>query len=505
MFFKRRTIFGLLSNALEHTHKTSLFSLFSGFLATTRSMLFLLFCFYLLVVSGEEEYLFWEACEKGDVMSMGALSDKVDVNFEDEGGRTPLLLTILHRRREATRWLVKETKVDVDLVGRWPGPRETPFAVAAAMGDVVTMEILVEAGANVNFGEPLVAAAAQGQTEALKFLLGVGAEIDRQREGASAAALAASGCHPESLEVLLDHGASLKGEDTSLLHLAAQAESIECVKILLERGADPEGRSQVLRPAHNENPSRDELRGGLTPLMSAAAAGNLEAVKLLVKNVNAFDASGMNAMAWACQVPNGQRTTEILVELHRNNSRDDSLTLDGRFLMHVAAESGNARAIAWLVDIRNHPVDLLSAKKQTPLFCAVTKKANKVAINALLRRGADVNYRDPKDKATPLIAAVIAGDKLIVKLLLKHGADPLLTLATGEFPSQLAPKTPQGRQLKFALSKAERAAYLRLHSKDTTTRNEPPAEEVGETQVVEDLFLEDDEEDPSSEQQQDEL
>ena len=83
-------------------------------------------------------------------------------------------------------------------------------------------------------------------------------------------------------------------------------------------------------------------------------------------------------------------------------------------------------------DVRGKPVNSLRSR---------------ACVKALLRRGADVNYA-AADGATPLIAAASAVHKGVCRLLLKRGANALAQLKSGEFPSQVTPKTPHGRMLK---------------------------------------------------------
>lgn len=156
----------------------------------------------------------------------------------------------------------------------------------------------------------------------------------------------------------------------------------------------------------NDSPKRYELRGGMTALMSAASAGSVPNIELLLSHaqktfrgnspvsfedyVNAVDVSGLTAMAWACSVPNRDLTIKTLEVLDANGARDDSLTVDGRGLMHVAANGRNARAVAWLVDVKRHAVDARSPGKQhTPLLIAAFQ-GSPACVRALLRRGADV-------------------------------------------------------------------------------------------------------------------
>ena len=84
---------------------------------------------------------------------------------------------------------------------------------------------------------------------------------------------------------LLDAGADVHVADTlsgeSLLHYAARAPTADAVKVALAAGAHVGRRSGVGVPTdvseaydEGQEPRREDLRGGLTPLMAAAIGGH---------------------------------------------------------------------------------------------------------------------------------------------------------------------------------------------------------------------------------------
>ena len=70
-----------------------------------------------------------------------------------------------------------------------------------------------------------------------------------------------------------------------MLHYAAQAQSADAVIVALEAGANVLARSNVMRPRADDEtkePAREDLRGGLTPIMAAAAASSVESLTALL-------------------------------------------------------------------------------------------------------------------------------------------------------------------------------------------------------------------------------
>ncbi len=91
---------------------------------------------------------------------------------------------------------------------------------------------------------PLMLSAFNGHSEIVLELLARGAEVDRRdRAGRSALLYASTGSFPETVQILLDQGADPNLVDagehfTPLMHAAAEG-NLEVVKILLKYGADP--------------------------------------------------------------------------------------------------------------------------------------------------------------------------------------------------------------------------------------------------------------------------
>ena len=160
---------------------------------------------------------------------------------------------------------------------------------AATRSDFAAIDELLKAGANVNGatdrqGEasPLIGAARQGQLEAVRVLLDRGAD--------------------PNMPVL--------GDGSPLIGAAARGH-LEVVSLLLDRGADPNqavefdgspliaaaemGRTEVVRLLLDRGANVDQIvPGDENALIKASARGHLEVVKLLVSR-----GADVNARAWA--------------------------------------------------------------------------------------------------------------------------------------------------------------------------------------------------------------
>ena len=120
---------------------------------------------------------------------------------------------------------------------------------AALDGDLKGVEEALKAGANVNGVEEegrtaLMFSAFNGHSEIVLKLLDEDAGVDRRDlMGRTALLYAATGPFPETVRILLDKGAEPNVVDSDehfspLMHAAAEG-NLDVVKILLEAGSDP--------------------------------------------------------------------------------------------------------------------------------------------------------------------------------------------------------------------------------------------------------------------------
>ncbi|PNT62973.1 uncharacterized protein LOC100822981 isoform X2 [Brachypodium distachyon] len=187
------------------------------------------------------------------------------------------------------RFLVEDLRLDIDAAGPHG---ETPLTFAMGIQNVAMVRYILEQGAdpekaNAKGSTPLHFATGIGNLEIVELLLSNGACVNGLSLGGTALHAAVHDGRDDIVKVLLDnhadHKITLSGTGYTALVIATMVGSLKCVKLLLEAGADVDGKS-------NE-----------TPLMFAASTGGLtDILKCLVlagADANVTDSKAMLATA----------------------------------------------------------------------------------------------------------------------------------------------------------------------------------------------------------------
>jgi ankyrin repeat protein len=335
------------------------------------------------------------------------LSQRVDVNAPDVEG-----MTALHW---AAHWNDLDTAKR--LLGRGANAKAanrygvTPLHEASTVGNVALIEVLLKAGADANatFGDgetPLMTAARTGNVDAVKMLLTFGANVDARE--------------------------AFRGQ-TALMWAAAE-DHAAVVKVLIELKADVNARSlQYEFPnltGGNGGIIHDRPEGGLTPLFFAARQGAIESADLLI-------AAGADLSVTEPQYGFTPLQTAIF-----NGHYDLAARLVDK------GADVNDGSLYVTVEMRN-----LATYSNRPNPPETDKQLTAADLLArLLDRGADPNRpytkRIPPRQAqgditvtpgaTPLYRAVKATDLPTIRLLLDHGANPLVAIKDRSTPLMVA-------------------------------------------------------------------
>ncbi|XP_065897290.1 transient receptor potential cation channel subfamily A member 1-like [Dysidea avara] len=313
------------------------------------------------------------------------LNSAVDINQVDAEGNAPLHVAIKNGFIEAMKCLLERKDIDSSVLNN---EMESPFHTA------------------VRYGSPELVREYMSHDTVDYFVKG--------RRGRIAFHLAAELDRHEIVEVILEFAKRAQctckqsgafrlcakdDDELTPLHLAARSGSARCLDVMIAH-AQSVGYpvEKILSFLDDENS---------TPLHSAVDAGYTEVVEVLMK----YGAS-------PTVMKEGQPSP-----------------------LHLAAFLGS---ISVLKALGKHctleQLEIQNSEGRVALQIAAFSSRNVECVQYFIDQGCDVNHQDTFNKTTPLLAAVCSGALASVKVLLKHGANPLLQLDDGCNALQLAIK-----------------------------------------------------------------
>ncbi|KAL1632792.1 hypothetical protein SLS56_003282 [Neofusicoccum ribis] len=343
----------------------------------------------------------------------------------------------------------------------WLAVKESRSAVA---------EYLLNRGADVTIAEksgwtPLHSAAEWNRMEMVRSLVGHGADVNAKGgSGFTPLRFAVTRGNVDVAAYLLEHGADSSEflDGLGLLHVAAQNNFLEMVKLLLKYRIDLDIKSlggwtplacsarnghqdvTVFLLAQGANLSIQDA-GGWDPLTGAASNGHVSVVELLLKHgaeVSAQANDGWTALRAAAQ--NGHAD---IVDLLLNRGADtEKRDNEGCTALRCSAAKGHSDIVARLL---KHGADATSlcSKGYLPLHASYDHVET---IKILLDHGIDVNAKDP-DGWTVLRWAIREGAYEAVVYLLSRGADAVTACSNGYAPLHAAASVNRARIIQALL------------------------------------------------------
>lgn len=359
-----------------------------------------------------------DAARRGDRAAViGLLRSGADVNAAAGDGTTALHWAVYHE--------------DVDLVKR-----------------------LIKARANVQkqnrYGAtPMSEASVTGNVEILRSLLRAGADVESPNaEGQTALMIVARSSNVAAAKLLLDHGARVNAREmwrqqTPLIWAAGQSQP-EMIRLLLKYGADPNARSAVNRWERGVSAEpRVHFRrpGGWTPLLYAARQGCVECVRALIDGGADPDmADPENVTPLLLAIINLHfDVAKLLLERGANPNKWD---WRGRTPLYAAVDMNTLPQGGWpdrpSLD-RTTPLELIELLLKAGANPNAQLKLYQIGRSMKDDRGRDLML---SIGATPLLRAAKAFDAPAMRLLLKYGADPELANEGLVTPTHIGGITP---------------------------------------------------------------
>ncbi|XP_074846919.1 E3 ubiquitin-protein ligase HACE1 isoform X2 [Carettochelys insculpta] len=225
----------------------------------------------------------------------------------------------------------------------------------------------------------------------------------------------------------------------SLLHIAANCGSVECLVLLLKKGA---------------NPNYQDI-SGCTPLHLAARNGQKKCMSKLLEysaDVNICNNEGLTAIHWLAV--NGR--TELLHDLVQHVNNVDVEDAMGQTALHVACQNGHKTTVQCLLD-SGADINRPNVSGATPLYFACSHGQRDTA-QILLLRGA--KYLPDKNGVSPLDLCVQGGYGETCEILIQH--HPRLFQTIIQMTQNEDLRENMLRQVLEHLSQQSESQYLKI-------------------------------------------
>lgn len=325
----------------------------------------------------------------------------------------PKLAALIAAVRSGARGAVEPLLANRDLVNAKDPAGSTPLHHAAAFGDLDTVKLLLDAGAEINA---------------------------KNRRGSTPLHWAID--NEAKVRLLLSRGAAVNARQvegrTPLYQAASLGNANAIVRLLLESGADP----------------NLAMANGRTPLMAAAGRGDVEAMTLLVNaraGVDTRNGAGETALILAA----GDGNPAAVRFLLDNGADARAKTKRSETALGNAGTAGNEETVRLLLD-HGAEVNVRNVRGYSPLMLAASSEAIPAGVvRTLLAKGADASFAADYDETARDLAAK-RGDTQVTRLL---GGLPVSLAAAAPAHDANVPRRSIPAAVQQALSMVEKQSY----------------------------------------------
>lgn len=218
---------------------------------------------------------------------------------------------------------------------------------------------------------------------------------------------AAANGHIECVRVLLELGADINSEDNygaTPVWIAAQNGHFDCISLLCELGAN------VTTTARKDKSS---------PLYAAAYMGHTHCIRLLHQlgcDLNSRDSAGRSPVLVAAKM----NRPEAIKVMHELGADIHVCKFDGASPIYMAAQDNHVECIRLLLQLGGD-VNLAAVEGDSPIWVAA-QNGHAACVQVLLDAGANPNACD-QENVPPVSIACLGAHLECIRLLHKYGAD----------------------------------------------------------------------------------
>ncbi|KAF7893765.1 hypothetical protein EAF00_007279 [Botryotinia globosa] len=347
------------------------------------------------------------------------------VNLPDRQGITALMLAASEGYDLGVKKLLV---VGVDKFLRDVNGR-TALSWGAESGNLNILTQLINSGVTLRNepmtkNSPMFVAVENGRHEAIKLFLANGADSnDVETDGDSLLCYAVTCGHTECVKVLIEHGAELEKRsgmyEQTALSFAAKNGNLEIVKLLLDFGARMEAQD-----TDDWTPFIWALKCEHPKVVNFLLGEEVKRVSSKTQYMEQLDF----AMTLACKTGNFELMEQLLDLVVDPNAQD---AVSRSTALQEATRRGFLRIVKLLL-MNRVDINAMDDAGETPLLLAIRHEFYEIT-ECLLRAEANINITNGM-KETPLLLAVRYNNESITCLLLSWMPDPNIASNTGETP-----------------------------------------------------------------------
>jgi len=426
------------------------------------------------------------------------LQKKADVNAAQVDGSTALHWAVYHDNLQAADLLLA-SGASVMAVTR---EGVTPLAMATLYGSVPMVERLLEAGADAKARGPngetmLMFAARNGNPRLVELFLNADVDVNATENLRKTTALmwAAEQQHPDAVKTLLKAGANPAAKSgpaglprnymANRVNQKSVQEAQERRRRAAAAGRTYEEQLQIeranpLRPAFDQAPQRqgkppsgqvpppdDDSEivvaglvgsggGGLSALHLAAREGDIDSARALLDG--GADVNQVTEYGWTPLLTAINNRNYALASMLMDRGADPNIANKGGWTpLYIATDNRN-------IEGGDYPVpkpDLDHIEIITRLLDKESNPNARVKEDTLTRTIFTMQWFF-EDGATAFARAAQSSDTVLMKLLLKHGADPKIATANGDTAITLAGGIGWVEGVTYERSREENVEALRM-------------------------------------------
>ena len=418
------------------------------------------------------------------------LQKKADVNATQVDGSTALHWAVYHDNLQAAELLIA-AGANVKAVTR---EGVTPLAMATQFGSMPMIERLLKAGADAQERGPngetmLMFAARNGNPRLVELFAGAGVDVNATEKLRQTTALmwAAEQHHAEAVKALLKAGANPAAKSggaglprnymANRVNQKSVVEAQERRKRAAAAGRTYEQQLQIeraapLRPAFDQvqqPPPQDDNDsevvvaglvgsggGGLSALHLAAREGDIESARALLDG--GADVNQVTEYGWTPLLTAINNRNYALASLLLDRGADPSIANKGGWTpLYIATDNRN-------IEGGDYPVpkpDLDHLEIITKLLDKGANPNDRVKDDTLTRTIFTMQWFF-ENGATAFARAAQSSDTVLMKLLLKYGADPRLATMNGDTAITLAGGIGWVEGVTYERSREENVEALRM-------------------------------------------